>query len=59
MLGAEASPTPDMCAFIATFDVICGCPQRPDDTKETCSICPNDEGLKNPYVFFFFFVYEN
>jgi hypothetical protein len=42
----------ESCAYIAKYDVECGCPQRPDTTMVSCSICPST-GIQNPYVVFF------
>jgi hypothetical protein len=42
----------EMCAYVATSDAQCGCPQRPDTTRSRCSICPDTQVL-NPYVLFF------
>jgi hypothetical protein len=47
--GATGVFSPEVCAFMSTFDVVCGCPQCADSSMQNCSICPTN-GIQNPYV---------
>jgi hypothetical protein len=38
---------PAFCLYLTRFDERCECPQFPDDTKSTCSLCLA-VGIQNP-----------
>jgi hypothetical protein len=47
--AAAGDLSPEFCAYIAAEDSFCGCPNRPNETKSACSLCP-DAGIQNTYV---------